>query len=71
MDSKKEIKVSKVEEGEAGKARKLVTSILADLVDGAVGEGRGEGRLRGRRMVEPRQKVKLWWRLRGKLRWCV
>ena len=41
MDSKKTIKVMKVEEGEAGKARRLVESIMEELVDGAVGEGGG------------------------------
>ena len=42
MDSRKTIKVMKVEEGEAGKARKLVEEIMEELVVGAVGEGGGE-----------------------------
>ena len=41
MDVDKKIKVIKVEEGEAAKARKLVESIMEELVDGAVGGGGG------------------------------
>ena len=50
MDSKKTIKVMKVEEGEAGKARKLVEEIMEELVVGAMGEGGGNGKGKSKSM---------------------
>ena len=42
MDATKSVKVIKVEEGEGGKARKLVESIMEEIVDGVVGGGGGK-----------------------------
>ena len=48
MEANQSVKVIKVEEGEAGKARKLVNSILEELVDGVVGEVKGGGMIKGK-----------------------
>ena len=67
MEATKEVKVIKVEEGEAGKARKLVSSILADLVDGAEGEGRGGGKIKGKKEDKTKAKSKVVEEVKGEI----